>query len=141
MQRTDFTFAHLLRVRFAEVDYQGVVFNAHYLTYLDTALTEYMRYLGMDVSLNANSKEFDFQLIKTTLEYKIPAKFDEEIEVAIRVKRIGNSSITFEAGVFNKANSALLVVGELVWVYTNLQLQKSVSIPATVRSFFEKDLV
>ncbi|TXI95887.1 MAG: acyl-CoA thioesterase, partial [Aquabacterium sp.] len=39
----DFTFIHRLRVRWAEVDGQHVVFNGHYLTYLDVAITEFWR--------------------------------------------------------------------------------------------------
>ena len=133
-------FKYSWRVRFAEVDSQGVVFNAHYLTYLDTALTEYMRYLGMDVSMDQASKQHDFQLIKAALEFKAPAKFDDELIVSIRTHKIGNSSIVFEANIFKNPNQELLVTGELVWVYTDLIKHSSVSIPPEVRAFFESDI-
>lgn len=140
MEKKRAKFSYHYRVRFAEVDYQGVVFNAHYLTYLDTALTEYMRYLGMDVSLNHNPKQFDFQLIKTTLEFKAPAKFDDELAVMISTQKIGNASITFHADIVRKQDQQLLVLGELVWVYADLIKHTSVIIPADVRAFFESDL-
>jgi YbgC/YbaW family acyl-CoA thioester hydrolase len=41
MKRSDFRFLHRLRVRWAEIDMQKIVFNGHYLTYLDTAVTAY----------------------------------------------------------------------------------------------------
>ena len=47
MAYTEFTFFHPLRVRWAEVDMQSVVFNGHYLTYFDVAITEYWRSLKL----------------------------------------------------------------------------------------------
>ena len=43
MKKTNFFFTHVLRIRYAEVDAQGIVFNSHYLTYFDCAITEYYR--------------------------------------------------------------------------------------------------
>ena len=43
MKRKIYKFFHTLRVRYAEVDAQGIVFNSHYLTYFDCAITEYYR--------------------------------------------------------------------------------------------------
>jgi hypothetical protein len=48
MSREQFWFFHPFRVRYSEIDGQGVVFNAHYLTYFDTTITEYFRALGYD---------------------------------------------------------------------------------------------
>ena len=45
LSRDDFRFFHPLRVRWAEVDPQGIVFNGNYLTYADVAITEYFRAL------------------------------------------------------------------------------------------------
>ncbi|HET9531211.1 MAG TPA: hotdog domain-containing protein, partial [Blastocatellia bacterium] len=45
--KTDFRFHHKLRVRFAETDLQGIVFNGNYLTYYDVAWTEYFRAIGL----------------------------------------------------------------------------------------------
>lgn len=47
MQRSDFRFFHRLRVRWAEVDMQKIVFNAHYLMYFDTAIADYWRALAL----------------------------------------------------------------------------------------------
>lgn len=140
MKKNKVRFGCDFRVRFAEVDYQGVVFNAHYLTYLDTALTEYMRHLGMDVSLDHNPKTADFQLIKTTLEFKAPAKFDDVLWVTVQTHKIGNSSITFHAEIFKKQNSQLLLTADLVWVYADLVAQQSMAIPPAIRDVFARDV-
>ena len=47
MKRDDFRFFHRLRVRWAEVDMQKIVFNAHYLMYFDTAVSDYWRALAL----------------------------------------------------------------------------------------------
>jgi len=47
MNRQDFRFFHRLRVRWAEVDMQKIVFNAHYLMYFDTAIADYWRALAL----------------------------------------------------------------------------------------------
>src|SRR5258706_3420919 len=70
MAREDFVCAHRLRVRWVEVDMQKVVFNGHYLTYIDIAIAEYWREIGLpyphgDVESYANDIFFG----KTTLEY------------------------------------------------------------------------
>lgn len=48
--REEFWFHFPFRVRYSEVDAQAVVFNAHYLTYFDTAITEYFRALATTIS-------------------------------------------------------------------------------------------
>jgi acyl-CoA thioester hydrolase len=48
MAKSDFKFFYPIRVRYAETDLQGIVFNAHYLTYFDTAIYEYLRDLPFE---------------------------------------------------------------------------------------------
>jgi len=46
--KKEFNFLHTLRVRYAEIDGQSIVFNAHYLTYISVAILEYFRNLDLD---------------------------------------------------------------------------------------------
>ena len=73
MARSDFRYFHPFRVRYAEVDGQGVVFNAHYLTYYDTAITEYLYELGYDYIGAVKETGEDYHLVKSVVEYKAPA--------------------------------------------------------------------
>ena len=59
-----------------EIDGQGVVFNAHYLTYFDTTITEYFRALGYDQFADAKATGIDFHVVKSVIEYKAPVLFD-----------------------------------------------------------------
>src|SRR6516162_10613832 len=85
-------FRYYLRVRYGECDAQKVVFNARYGDYVDLATSEFLRALGYGDELI--SGELDFQLVKQTLEWKAPARFDQVLEVSVRARHIGNTSFT-----------------------------------------------
>jgi acyl-CoA thioester hydrolase len=133
MSREQFWFFHPFRVRYSEIDGQGVVFNAHYLTYFDTTITEYFRALGYDQYADAKQTGEDFHVVKSVIEYKAPVRFDWELDVGARVARIGNSSLTFELAIFLKGGHEALVTGEIVWVNTNQQTHRPVAISKAIR--------
>lgn len=116
-QRQNYTFFHSLRVRWAEVDPQGIVFNGNYLTYLDVATTEYYRQLGMSYPADLLRGGGDLFAVKSTLEYRAPAHFDDWLDIGTRVARLGRSSLVFELGIWR--DEQLLTVGELVYVYAD----------------------
>src|SRR5260221_3012096 len=117
MPREQFWFFFPFRVRYSEIDGQGVLFNAHYLTYFDTTITEYFRALGYDQYADSRTTGIDFHVVKSLIEYKAPV-FDWELEVGARVARIGNSSLVFELAIFLNGGTDALVTGEIVWGYT-----------------------
>jgi acyl-CoA thioester hydrolase len=115
MARTDFTFSHRLRVRWSEADIQGVVFNGHYLTFFDVAVTEYWRMLA-DGDAQALRDIFDrLYVVRATIDFHAPARFDEEIDVCVRTARLGGSSmrVLFEI----HRGDAHLISGENVYVH------------------------
>lgn len=141
MQKSDFSFFHPFRVRYSEVDMQGVVFNAHYLTYCDTAITEYMRHLGYAYSLEQIKESGeDFHLVKSTIEYRAPLFFDDDIEVYIKAGRIGRTSLTWQLGIFRHNEERLLATAEIVWVHVNLQQHQSVPLPAELIARLEAEM-
>ena len=133
MSREQFWFSHPFRVRYSEIDGQGVVFNAHYLTYFDTTITEYFRALGYDQYADAKQTGEDYHVVKSLIEYKVPVLFDWELDVGVRVARIGNSSLGFELAIFRKGGADALVTGEIVWVYTDQKTHRPVAIPQSIR--------
>ena len=133
MVRENFRFFFPFRVRYSEVDGQNVVFNAHYLTYYDTAITEYFRAIGHDLASEVKTTGADFHVVRSLVEYKAPLVFDQEIDVGVRVGRIGNSSLRFDLGIFGKGEERLYATGEIVWVYTDQTTHKSVPVSAHLR--------
>lgn len=106
-----------LRVRWAEVDLQGVVFNGHYLTYADVCATEYWRAIGVPYSGGFASLGVDAFVRKATLEYHAPARYDDELLVCGRIGRTGRSSADFEVAMFRAgAGDSMLVEARIVYV-------------------------
>ena len=129
MSRSQFNFFYSFRVRYSEVDAQGIVFNAHYLTFFDSAMTEYLRHINYDYVQEVKDRNEDFHTVKTLVEYKQPIKFDQIIDVCIKVKKIGRSSLTFYIEIHPSKEDILLASGEVVWVNANQSTHKSAELP------------
>jgi len=132
--RQKFWFHFPFRVRYSEVDAQAVVFNAHYLTYFDTAITEYFRALGYDYLGEVARTGIDFHIVKSVVEFKAPIRFDEDIEVCVRVARIGRSSINLALAIFAKGSEDLRATGEIIWVATDQKMHQSVAVTEELRA-------
>jgi YbgC/YbaW family acyl-CoA thioester hydrolase len=135
LQRQDFRLAHRLRVRWAEVDMQKIVFNGHYLMYFDTAMADYWRALAVPYEQAMHQLGGDLYVKKASVEYFASAKYDDALDVCLKCTRLGNSSLTFTGGIFS--GSKLLVSGELIYVYANPSTQTSQPIPAALRALFD----
>ncbi|MGZ8254303.1 MAG: acyl-CoA thioesterase [Burkholderiaceae bacterium] len=120
MAHADFHHRLPLRVRWAEVDRQGVVFNAHYLLYADVCATEYWRAVGMRYPEDFEPLASDLFVRKATVECRAAAVYDDELEVCGRIARIGTSSLQFSVEMFrrNEADAPLATV-DLVYVYVD----------------------
>jgi YbgC/YbaW family acyl-CoA thioester hydrolase len=131
MQRQDFRCFHRLRVRWAEVDMQKIVFNAHYLMYFDTAMADYWRALALPYEAAMQQLQGDLYVKKATVEYHASAQMDDQLDVALRCARVGNSSITFHGAIFR--GDDLLITGELVYVFADPATQTSRPVPQALR--------
>lgn len=131
MKRQDFRFFHRLRVRWAEVDMQKIVFNAHYLMYFDTAIADYWRVLALPYDEAMQHLDGDLYVKKATVEFHASARMDDRLDIGLRCARIGNSSILFEGAIFR--GDELLITCELVYVFADPQTQKSRPVPAALR--------
>jgi acyl-CoA thioester hydrolase len=128
MARGEFTFFHRLRVRYAEVDAQGVVFNAHYLTYFDVAHTEYMRAAGYDYTGEVARTGQDFHLVKSVVEYRQPILFDQLVDVWVRLARVGRTSLTNLFEIHAADADDLLASGETVMVCADMATHRPVPV-------------
>ena len=135
MQRSDFRCLHRLRVRWAEVDMQKVVFNAHYLAYLDLALMDYWRALALPYQDSMAVLGGEMLVKKATLEYHASARLDDVLDIGLRCEQVGTSSVRFGAGIFR--GQTLLTSGELVYVFADLASQSSRPVPPALRAMFD----
>ena len=132
MIRKDFRFHERMRVRWAEIDAQKIVFNGHYLMYFDTAVAGYWRALALPYAPTMAGLGGDLYVRKATLEYHGSARYDDLLDVGLRCARIGNSSMVFLAAVFR--GDELLVSGELVYVFADPETQTSRPVPQPLRA-------
>lgn len=112
--REPFSFSHRLRVRWAEVDPQGIVFNANYFTYFDVAVTEYWRAAGIRYPEDFARAGTDSFAVSASAEFRAPARFDDEIDVSCRTLRVGRTSLTLALEI--RRGDELLTRGQLVYV-------------------------
>ena len=131
LQRSHFRHFERLRVRWAEVDMQQIVFNGHYLMYFDTAVCGYWRALALPYQATMAGLAGDLYVRKATLEYEGSARYDEQLAVGIRCARIGNSSMLLQAAVFR--GERRLVHGDLVYVFADAASQTAKPVPAALR--------
>ncbi len=132
MLKSELSFYHRLRVRWAETDPQGIVFNGHYMTYFDVAITEFWRALGIPYPSTVERFGLDLFVVKATVEYHAPARYDDELEIGVRVGRIGNSSMQFVLGIFR--GEAHLVSGEVIYVAAHPQTRQPLPVPPAMRA-------
>lgn len=135
MTYQDFRCFHRLRVRWAEVDMQKIVFNPHYLAYFDCAISDYWRALAMPYTAAMQRLGGDIFLRKTAVEFNASAEMDDRLDIGLRCDRIGTSSMTFVGGIFR--GDRLLTAGELVYVFADPATQTSRPVPAPLRALIE----
>lgn len=110
---------------------QKIVFNAHYLMYFDTAITDYWRALALPYEAAMHRLGGDLYVVKATVEYHASARVDDRLDVAIRCSRIGNSSLTFTGAIFRDEQQ--LISSEIIYVFADPATQTSRPVPAALR--------
>jgi len=125
-------FRYYVRVRYGECDAQKVVFNARYADYVDLSTTEFLRALGFGEALINGT--FDYQLVKLTLEWKAPARFDQVLELTCYAKQLGNTSFTVATEFRIAGEEPILVMAETVYVLVEAGTLRKMPLPADLRA-------
>jgi acyl-CoA thioester hydrolase len=138
-----FKFSARTRVGFSDTDAQGIVYYGRYRPYFDLARVEYHRMLGL-LGMDIGEPGVEFVMRACTIDYLAPAMFDDEIEVFVRVKRIGRTSATYELAAYRTRDDQLLVTADQTLVLVDLDERKACPIPeefrAAVRGYEGDDL-
>jgi acyl-CoA thioester hydrolase len=127
-RRPPFKYSAIARVWFSDTDAQGIVYYGRYLPYFDHARVEYHRHLGRtDVGGN------EFVMRASNVEYHAPARFDELLEVFVRLSRIGRTSTTYEFAAYRMEDDELMVTATQTLVLVDLAERKPCPIPDAYR--------
>jgi acyl-CoA thioester hydrolase len=129
-RKPPFKYAAFMRVGFSDTDAQGIVYYGRYLPYFDSARVEYHRHLDL---LEKALREEQFVMRASTVEYLAPARFDDLIEVFIRMNRIGRTSATYECAAYRVEDDVLMVTATQTLVFIDLEERRALPIPAWYR--------
>jgi acyl-CoA thioester hydrolase len=131
------SFSYNFRIRYSEVDAQKIVYNSHYLTFLDVSIFEFFDAIGFNQEKYIKETNNEFHTVRAVVEYKAPATLGDTIEVLTRIKKIGNSSITFQQEIYLHESDKLLATGEIVWVNTNQEEMVPTTVPDYLRQLLK----
>jgi acyl-CoA thioester hydrolase len=129
-------FRCYLRVRYIECDAQKVVFNSRYAEYVDVAVTEFLRAIG--VLPEFIDGPLDFQLVKQTVEWKAPARYDQVLELSMTPTRLGSTSFTIGTEFRIAGDDRVIVTVETVYVLVDARTLTKLAIPDTLRAALQK---
>jgi len=129
-------FRYYLRVRYGECDAQKVVFNARYADYVDLATAEFLRALGFEHEIQ--TAELDYQLVKQTLEWRAPARYDQVLELSVAPKHLGTTSFTFLTEFRLAGSDAVIATAETVYVHVDTHTLKKQTLPDSMRDAFTR---
>lgn len=124
--QSGFPMHHQVRVRYNEIDGQGIVFNGNYLIYADIGVTEFFRALG-----GAEPGSFfaqygtDIVVVHAELDYHASARLDEVITIAARVARFGRTSFTIHVAIF-RGDERLT---DMAVTYAHVEADRSKALP------------
>jgi acyl-CoA thioester hydrolase len=127
-------FRHPLKVRYSEIDFQGIVYNAHYLTYFDIGVHEFFHSLPYDYTAIGKRTGQDFNMAKGLVNYRSPLRLDEAFAVEVTIGRVGRTSLTFDLGIRVGDEPEPRATGEIVSVHADQATNRSLPLPDTLLS-------
>ena len=131
---------HKVKVRYSEIDCQRIVYNSHYLTYFDISISELLDDLfNQDTYIKETNNEF--HTVAVQMDFKAPARLNDQLEVYSSIKKVGNSSLIFYQEIYKEGSDDLLNSAKIVWVHTNQAEMKAATIPEDLRKKFDKYLI
>ena len=137
MLRDGFAFSTRVRVRYAEIDGQKVVFNSRYLEYADVAITEFWDWTGIGDALGAAWSETEFHVRRAEVDYLRPFVLGDTVEAWVRIERIGTSSLTNRLELTRAGDAETCAAITLVSVNVHLPTGRPVPLSPGVRAYLQ----
>ena len=124
-----------LQTRWADNDIYGHVNNVAYYGYFDTIVNEYLIGAG---ALDIHGGAVIGLVVETGCKYFAPLEFPQKLEGALRVAKIGTSSVRYELAIFKAGEEAPAAEGHFVHVYVDRETRRPAPLPAAFRAELEK---
>ncbi len=131
-RKPPFRYAAYTRVGFSDTDAQGVVYYGRYLPYFDLARTEYHRHLG-PIDLRG-----EFTMRASIVEYHAPARFDDLLEIFVRVNQVGTTSVIYDCAAYrcdeDGKPDVLMATAKQTLVLIDLATRRPTPVPDAFRT-------
>lgn len=125
---SDFTWR--ARVYWEDTDGGGIVYYANYLKFLERARTEWLRSRGHSQSELMRESGIAFAVVGVNIEYRKPARLDDELTITCTVQRAGNTSVNFEQKIYRGTPDDLVATAQVRVVCIDTQRFRPVRLPA-----------
>lgn len=106
-------FSHRVRVYWEDTDGGGVVYHAQYVAFLERARTEWLRALGIEQTALKADEDRIFAIRSMQIDFRAPAKLDDELDVRVESVRVGGASLLFAQSIRRVSDGAVLVTAEV----------------------------
>ncbi len=136
-RKPPFKYSAHTRVGFSDTDAQGIVYYGRYLPYFDLARVEYHRHLGL-LEPSVGDAEHQFVMRACVVDYLAPAKFDDLVEIFVRVSRIGRTSATWDFAAYRGEDDVLMVTAAQTLVLVDLDERRATPIPDEYRDVIRR---
>lgn len=132
---SDYTHFLTIPTRWSDNDVYGHINNAVYYLYFDTVVNDYLIQKGL---LDIETSDIIGLVVKTNCDYFAPASFPDTIKAGLRVSHIGNSSVTYEIGLFRNDEEKTCAQGQFTHVYVDKRFRRPVEISEDIRNALKK---
>lgn len=129
------TFSIHRRVQFAETDMAGVAHFSSYFRWMEEVEHAFFRSVGLSVAMKHDGMEIGWPRVSTSCEYSGPVRFEDELELRLRVTKVGGKSLSYEVD-FLKGNQRV-ALGKLTSVCCTTTADgtfMAIAIPAEIRA-------
>ncbi len=138
MERGEFDVLYPITTRWMDNDIYGHVNNVTYYSYFDTTINRYLIEVG---GLDINNAPVVGYVVSSNCQFKKSVAYPDALEAGLRVVRIGNSSVTYELGLFKSGDGEPAAFGQVVHVFVDREQNCAVAIPQKIRGALERILV
>ena len=128
----EYNFYHPIEVRYADIDAQGHLNNAKFLTFFEQARIQYLRRLGLFTS-EQSFIEIGVILADIHVAFRAPVLWGMDVQVGVRAVRLGNKSMTVSQCLRNGPGGPIMAEGEVVLVTYDYHREETIPLPQTWR--------
>ena len=132
--REGFAIFYSLNTRWADNDIYGHINNVAYYAFFDSVVN---RFLIEEGGMRPGKDNVVGYVVNSSADYFSPLTYPQELELGLRIARMGEKSVTWEIGVFVQGAAVSSVTGRFTHAFVDREANKSAAIPSSIRRAIE----